>query len=72
MTALFAPVGRRPRLWAMASLAARRARRQGPHIFDGPMLFARTRRDIAELVGLLWLAVEVSRLVRRRVRAPAL
>jgi hypothetical protein len=36
------------------------------------MLFARTRRDIAELVGLLWLAVEVSRLVRRRVRAPAL
>jgi hypothetical protein len=72
MTALFAPVGRRPRLWAMASLAARRARRQGPHIFDGPMLFARTRRDVAELVSLLWLAVEVSRLVRKRLKAPAL
>jgi hypothetical protein len=56
----------------MASLAARRARRQGPHIFDGPVLLARTRRDIAELVGLLWLAVEVSRLVRERMKAPAL
>ncbi len=55
----------------MASLAARRARRQGPHIFDGPLLFARTRRDIAELVGLLWLAVEISRLGRKRMRAPA-
>jgi hypothetical protein len=72
MTALFAPVGRRPRLLAMASLAARRARRQGPHIFEGPLLFAMTRRDIAELVSLLWLAVEVSRLVRKRVKAPAL
>jgi hypothetical protein len=30
------------------------------------MLFSRTRRDLAELAGLLWLAVEVSRLVRSR------
>ena len=72
MTALYAPVGRRPRLQAMASLAARRARRQGPHTFEGPVLFARTRRDIAELVGLLWLAVEASRLVRKHVKASAL
>jgi hypothetical protein len=53
----------------MASLAARRARRQDPHLFDGPVLFVRTRRDIAELVGLVWLAFEVSRLVRERVKA---
>jgi hypothetical protein len=72
MTALFAPVGRRPRLWAMGSLAARRARRQDPHIFDGPVLFVRTRGDIAEIVGFLWLAVEVSRLVRNRLKAAAL
>jgi hypothetical protein len=37
------------------------------------MLFSRIRRDIAELVGLLWLAVEVARLIRsKRVKAPAL
>jgi hypothetical protein len=69
MTALFAPVGRRPRLWAMASLAARRARRESPRLFDGPVLLVKTRRDIAELVGLVWLALEVSRLVRKRVKA---
>jgi hypothetical protein len=69
MTALFAPHGRRPRLWAMASLAARRARRQGPRLFEDPVLFVRTRRDIAELVGLVWFALEVSQLVRKRVKA---
>jgi len=37
------------------------------------MLFSRTRRDLAELVGLLWLAVEVARLVRsKRMKATAL
>jgi hypothetical protein len=57
----------------MASLAARRARRQEPRFFEGPMVFSRTRRDIAELAGLLWLAVEVSRLVRsRRTKTSAL
>jgi hypothetical protein len=57
----------------MASLAARRARRHGPRLFEGPMLFSRTRRDLAELVGLLWLAVEVARLVRsKRMKATAL
>jgi hypothetical protein len=33
------------------------------------VLLVRTRRDIAELVGLVWLALEVSRLVRKRVKA---
>ena len=57
----------------MASLASRRARRPGPHLFDGPMLFVRTRRDVAEIVGLVWLGIEVARLLRsKRLRASAL
>jgi hypothetical protein len=57
----------------MASLAARRARRPGPRLFEGPMLFARTRREVAEFVGLLWLAVAVARLFRsKRMKVSAL
>ena len=48
----------------MASLAARRARRPGPRLFDGPMLFVRTRRDVAEIAALVWLGFEVARLFR--------
>lgn len=37
------------------------------------MLFSRLRRDIAELVGLVWLAVEIAKLVRSKfAKAPAL
>lgn len=54
----------------MASLAARRARRPGPRLFDGPMLFVRTRRDVAEVVALVWLGFEVAHLFRsKRPRA---
>lgn len=53
----------------MASLAARRARRPGPRLFDGPMFFVRTRRDVAELIGLVWLGYEVARFFRSRVSA---
>jgi hypothetical protein len=57
----------------MASLAARRARRQGPRLFEGPVLFSRTRRNIAELVGVLWLAVELARHFRsKRMKASSL
>jgi hypothetical protein len=57
----------------MAPLAARRARRPGPRLFDGPMLFVRTRRDLAELVGLVWLGFEVARFFRsKRLKASAL
>lgn len=55
-----------PKTGGMASLAARRARRPGPRLFEGPMLFARTRREVAELLGLLWLAVAVARLFRSK------
>jgi hypothetical protein len=57
----------------MASLAARRARRPGPRLFDGPLLFVRTRRDVAELIGLVWLGYEVARFFRsKRPEASAL
>jgi hypothetical protein len=31
------------------------------------MVLRRTRRDLAELVGLVWLALEIVRLVRSRL-----
>jgi hypothetical protein len=53
----------------MASRAYRRRHR----LFEGPTLFSRTRMEIAEVVGLVWLAVEVSRFVRsKRMKATAL
>jgi hypothetical protein len=54
-------------------MASRRARRQGPRLFEGPVLFSRLRSDVAELVALVWLATEVARLVRSKfAKAPAL
>jgi len=50
----------------MALRAAQRSRSHGPRLFAGPVLFRRTRRTIAELTGLIWLAIEVARLVRSR------
>lgn len=58
---------------AMAPLAARRARHPGPRLLDGPMLFVRTRRDVAELAALVWIGIEVARLFRsKRLRASGL
>jgi hypothetical protein len=54
----------------MASLAARRARPPGPRLFEGPMFLRRTRRNVAELVGWVWLAVEVTGWVRSRLEQP--
>jgi hypothetical protein len=50
----------------MASLAAQRSRRQGPRLFEGPVLLRGTRKNIAELIGWIWVVIEVARLVRRR------
>lgn len=50
----------------MASVAARHTRHE-PRLFRGPVLFRRSRRAVAEVVGYVWLAVQVARLVRRRV-----
>lgn len=54
----------------MASLTAQRARPRGTRLFEGPVLFDRTRRDIAELIGCVWLIIEVVRLVRSRFEKP--
>jgi hypothetical protein len=59
----------------MASLAARQTRPRGPHLFEGPVFLRRTRNDIVELVGWVWLAVEIagwlrSRLEKRASRRP--
>jgi hypothetical protein len=52
---------------------ASRARRDRQRLFEGPKLFSGSRRDIAEIVGLVWLAVEISKFVRSKfVKAPAL
>lgn len=52
---------------------ASHVRRHRHRLFQGPMLFSRSRKDVAELVGLLWLAFEVSRFVQsKRMKAPAL
>ena len=48
----------------IAGRAAQRPRRREDRIFSGPVLFGRTRRDIAELIGWAWLAIEIARLVR--------
>jgi hypothetical protein len=66
MAACFARAGRSRRLQSMASLAAQRVRARGPRLLDGPLLLRGTRQNIAELIGWLWLAVELVRLLRRR------
>jgi hypothetical protein len=53
-------------LSAMISTAVRHPRRHGPRLFERPMLFRRTRRNVAQLVGLVWLAAEIVRLARSR------
>ena len=48
----------------IAGRRAQHARPREDRIFKGPPLFGRTRRDIAELIGWTWLAIEVVRFVR--------
>ena len=62
-----AQLARGPRLQTMASLAAQRTRPQGPRLFEGPVLLRRTRKNIVELAGWVWLIVEVNRWVRLRL-----
>jgi hypothetical protein len=46
---------------------AARAAHGGPRLLEGPMLLWRTRRDLTELAALVWLGVEIIRLVRSRL-----
>lgn len=43
-----------------------RSRGGETRLLRGPVLLRRTRRDVAELIGWIWLAVEFARLVRSR------
>lgn len=51
----------------MALLTAQRTRPRGPRLFEGPVLLRRTRRNVVELAGLVWLVIEIVRLVRSRL-----
>jgi hypothetical protein len=54
----------------MAGGAAQRF--PGPRLFQDqdPILLRRTRMDMAELVGLVWLCFELVRLARSRLEKP--
>jgi len=54
----------------MASLAVHRSRRQGPRLFEGPVVFRRRRMKIAELAALVWLLVKLAPLARSFFDAP--
>ena len=51
----------------MASVTAQRTRPQGPRLFEEPVLLRRTRKNIVELAGWVWLVIEVTRWVRLRL-----
>ena len=40
--------------------------RHGPHLLEGPLLFRRARKIVAELGAAVWLAGEVARFIRTR------
>jgi hypothetical protein len=54
----------------MASIAAHRSRRHGPRLFEGPVIFKRSRRTIVELVALVWLLAKLAPLARSYFEAP--
>lgn len=55
----------------MDSLAVERSRREGPRLFEGPVLFRRSRLTILELVALVWLLAKLASLVRSFLEARA-
>jgi hypothetical protein len=49
----------------MASLAAHRSHPRGPRLVERPVLLRGTRKDTAELIAWIWVAVELAQLLRR-------
>ncbi|HEY2742749.1 MAG TPA: hypothetical protein VGI69_11300 [Gaiellaceae bacterium] len=49
--------------------AGRRTSREPP-LFTGPIVLRRTRKTAADLIGAIWLVLEVARLVRARLETP--
>ena len=68
MAACFAAPSRSWKLAAMGSIAAHRSRRPGPRLFEGPVLFRRSRMSIVEFVALVWLVAKLAPLVRSYFR----
>lgn len=54
----------------MASTAVHRSRRRHPPLFDGPVLFKRSRRRIIELVAIVWLLAKFAPHARSFFEAP--
>jgi len=50
--------------------AARRSPRE-PRLFTGPVVLRRTRKTAADLIGAVWLVLEIARLVRARLERPS-
>ena len=50
--------------------AARRSPRE-PRLFTGPVVLRRTRKSVADLIGAVWLVLEIARLVRARLESPS-
>jgi hypothetical protein len=42
-----------------------------PRLFTGPLLLPRTRRNIANLIGAVWLFLEIDRVLRARLERPS-
>ena len=54
----------------MCLRAARRSPRE-PRLFTGPVVLRRTRKTVADLIGAVWLVLEIARLVRARLERPS-
>jgi hypothetical protein len=50
----------------MGLRAARRSPSE-PRLFAGPVVLRRTRKTVADLIGAVWLVLEIARLVRARL-----
>jgi hypothetical protein len=55
----------------MDSLAVQRSRREGPRLFEGPVVFRRSRLRILELLALAWLLARLAGSVRSFLAARA-
>jgi hypothetical protein len=54
----------------MASVTGHRSRRRRQPLFEGPVLFRRSRMTIVELAALAWLLVKLAPLARSFLESP--
>ena len=58
------------RLAAMDSITGHRSRRRRQPLFEGPVLFKRSRLTIIELAALVWLVAKLAPLARSFFESP--